>query len=380
MLKLESLPLLKFEGPQERPVLSPEGLAALARLPGPVCPVAFVGDGRSGKSFLASKLSGEGTFPQDDSCEAVTQGIDVAVVPNHPGHYIVMDCEGGNNAMSKSHTIVTVVGALLATALIFVTDGKASEAAIEALAQMLEERSLIKCDGTGSLHAQSLFFVVNQNRLRYGEDSLEKILAADHDRDRKDLRDLISKAYPEDRRQFFTIPEDTKPDFEARWGQLHEAIREAATPLKMGRLWMTGMQVVQMLQNIEKMLTKHGKVSLPRLHRTVILDGWLKPTIGQVLGSRMDKLLESFSEEELATQRVGNVQGTCTECKVEAAGWLDPDVDDFFCEACWRKFSPKVLKCGFCTGFHPWPRGRVEQVTKMWHCVDCLMQLGVDIS
>ena len=31
------------------------------------------------------------------------------------------------------------VGALFATALIFVTDGKASEAAIEALARMLEE-------------------------------------------------------------------------------------------------------------------------------------------------------------------------------------------------------------------------------------------------
>lgn len=69
------------------------------------------------------------------------------------------------------------VGALFATALVFVTDGKASEAAIEALARMLEdrdrlnhtrsrvdmqlvqnvmncqERSLIKCDGTGSLQA-----------------------------------------------------------------------------------------------------------------------------------------------------------------------------------------------------------------------------------
>ena len=85
------------------------------------------------------------------------------------------------------------VGALFATALIFVTDGKASEAAIEALARMLEEsadglpswgiwliwimfelfafaiwgltefdcsfrkeRSLIKCDGTGSLQAATL--------------------------------------------------------------------------------------------------------------------------------------------------------------------------------------------------------------------------------
>ena len=31
----------------------------LEALPGPVCPIAFVGDGRSGKSFLASKLAGQ---------------------------------------------------------------------------------------------------------------------------------------------------------------------------------------------------------------------------------------------------------------------------------------------------------------------------------
>jgi len=95
----------------------------------------------------------------------------------------------------------------------------------------------------------------------------------------------------------------------------------------------------------------------------------------------MDKLLESFNEDELAQQRVGQVVSKCTECGTEeASGWLDPDIDDFFCEDCWRKFSPKVLKCGFCNGFHPWIRGRVEQVTKMWHCMDCLMQLGIDID
>merc|ERR1719316_567549 len=126
---------------------------------------------------------------------------------------VIMDCEGGNNALSKSHSIVTVVGALLATTLIFVTDGKASEAAIEALSMMLQERALIKCDGTGSLAAQTLLFVVNQNRLRYQDDALEKILAAKHDEEREELRELISKAYPEDRRMFYTVPSDHKADF-----------------------------------------------------------------------------------------------------------------------------------------------------------------------
>lgn len=374
-----SFPLLKFEG--EVPVLCEEGLAAIESLPGPVCPISFVGDGRSGKSFLASKIAGEGTFKDDDSDVAVTEGIDVAVVTSHPGHLVVLDCEGGNNALSKSHSIVTVVGALIATALIFVTDGKASEAAVEALAHMLSERSLIKCDGTGSLHAQHLFFVVNQNRLRYSEDGLEKILTADKGEDAKELRDLIGNTYPENRRHFHTIPADVKGDFAQKWDALNDAIRESLTPLKMGKLWMTGAQTVQMLRQMEKELRKHGKVSLPSLHRNVILDSWLKPTMGQVLSSRMDKLLEEFTEEELATQRVGSVKGDCKECGNEAAvGWLDPDIEEFFCEACWKTFSPKILKCGFCNGFHPWPRGRVETVTRLWHCLDCLMQLGIDIT
>mmetsp|Transcript_16747 Transcript_16747/g.39252 ORF Transcript_16747/g.39252 Transcript_16747/m.39252 type:complete len:383 (+) Transcript_16747:74-1222(+) len=373
-----ALPLLKFEARTERPVVHEEGLAAIRQLPGPVCPVAFVGDGRSGKSYLASKIVGDGTFPTDDSATAVTEGIDVAVLSSKPGHLVVFDCEGGNNALSRSHSIVTVVGALLTTALVFVTDGKASEAAVEALARMLQERSLIKCDGTGALQAQSLLFVVNQNRLRYSEHALEEILASQHDAESAELRGLISAAYPPDRRHFFCVPSDGKGDFAERWERLHQAIREAAQPLKMGKLWMTGMQVAEMISHVEQLLRKHGSVSLPSLHRHVILDSWLKPTVGRVLASRLDKLSEDFPEEQMALQSLGVVRGDCSECGMAAEGWLDPDVDDFFCEECWRRFSPTVLKCGFCSCFSPWPCGRVEQVSKMWHCMDCLMQLGVD--
>lgn len=379
----KAVPLLKFEGKEERPVLCQEGLDLICTLPGPVMPVAFVGDGRSGKSYLASKVIGrEGAFETDDSCEAVTEGIDIAVVYSHPGHILVMDCEGGNNAMSASHTIVTVVGALIATCLAFVTDGKASEAAIEALARMLEERSLIKCDGTGTLHAQRLLFVVNQNRLKYGDDAFEKILKSNHGIERKEVRGLIADAYPEDRRSFHTVPSDHTKNFDEHWQKLHDAVIDAATPLKMGKLWMSGLQVQDMIKQIHLELLKHGKVSLPSLHRHVILDSWLKPKMSQVLGTRLDKMLENFDEKDLARHKVGSVMGHCQECKKEEEkpGWLDPDVEEFFCEDCWKTFSPKVLKCAFCNGFQPWPLGRVETVTQMWHCIDCLMQMGIDVE
>mmetsp|Transcript_43416 Transcript_43416/g.100052 ORF Transcript_43416/g.100052 Transcript_43416/m.100052 type:complete len:388 (-) Transcript_43416:39-1202(-) len=376
-----AVPLLKFEGPDDKPVICSEGLEAIEALPGPVCPIAFVGDGRSGKSYLASKLVGDDAFPQDDSDVAVTVGIDVAVRYSHPGYLIVFDCEGGNNALAQSRSIVTVVGALLATALVFVTDGKASEAAVEALAHMLEERRLIKCDGTGSIHAQSLIFVVNQNRLRYSEDTLERILAMKKDFEGTELRELISETYPAERRSFHAVPQDDKKEFAQKWDALHESIHQAAQPLKMGKLWMTGKQVVEMLRRIEVELRKHGKVSLPSLHRHVILDSWLKPKVSQVIASGLHKLVEGTNPDDWVNHRVGSVKGTCEQCKQEqVVGWLDPDIDDFFCEGCWKEFSPKVLKCGFCSAFQPWPLGRVELVTKQWHCTDCLMQLGVDFA
>jgi len=376
-----SLPLLKFVGREEVPVFDEAGLAELEKLPGPVCPIAFVGDGRSGKSFLGSKIIGEDAFPQDDSDVAVTEGIDMAVCPSHPGHIVVFDCEGGNNAISKSHSIVTVIGALMCTALVFVTDGKASEAAIEALALMLQERSLIKCDGTGSLHAQTLLFVVNQVRLRYGEDALEKILAVKKDAESSSLRDLISEAYPEGRRGFYTVPTEGTKDFDARMDILQAALHEATKPLQMGKLWMTGKQVVGMLRKIEAELRTRGKVSLPSLHRHVILDSWLKPKINEVLASGFQNVIEKSAKDEWKKQKTGPCKGDCQECKKEGVtGWQDPDIDDFFCVDCWQTFSPKVLKCAFCSGFHPWPRGRTEVVTKQWHCIDCLLQLGIDID
>jgi hypothetical protein len=380
-MALQSLPLLKFEG-KGRPKINQTSLGAINRLPGPVLPIAFVGDGRSGKSFLATRLADvDNAFHEDDSDVAVTEGIDVMILPYHPGHIVIMDCEGGNNAMSKSHSIVTVVGALLATSLIFVTDGKASESAIEALSMMLQERALIKCDGTGTLAAQNLFFVVNQNRLRYKDDALESILNAKHDEERVELRELISKAYPEDRRFFFTVPGDHKPDFQEKWEKLRTAIHDNMRPLKMGKLWMTGTQMGHMLTKIEEELTTRGKVSLPSLHRHVVLDAWLKPTVGQILSTRLDKLLEESGQEHLLNHKVGTVIDDCMECKKQqVAGWCDPDIDDFFCTDCWRAFSPKVLKCGFCNNFQPWPCGRVETTTKHWHCNDCLMQLGIEID
>merc|ERR1711998_21767 len=137
-----------------------------------------------------------------------------------------------------------------------------------------------------------------------------------------------------------------------------------------GRLWMSGKQMVALLRRIELELRTRGKVSLPSLHRHVILDSWLKPTVSQVLASGIKSLVENSSKEEWAKQQTGTVIDDCAQCKKTGVdGWLDPDIEEFFCADCWRTFSPDVLKCGFCHNFQPWQLGHrllrrafVEQV------------------
>ena len=95
----------------------------------------------------------------------------------------------------------------------------------------------------------------------------------------QEVRSLISKAYPEHQRHFFSVPVDNKSEFEElvwgltvqaassswmllalclsfncsisgpleeKWEKLHECVRAAAVPLKMGKLWMTGAQAGSM--------------------------------------------------------------------------------------------------------------------------------------
>ena len=50
-----------------------------------------------------------------------------------------------------------------------------------------------------------------------------------------------------------------------------------------------------MLRRVEEELRTRGKVSLPSLHRHVILDGWLKPTVGQVGSLRVCHRDSTFS-------------------------------------------------------------------------------------
>ena len=55
-------------------------------------------------------------------------------------HLCVLDCEGGDNAFAAASRVVNVLAALVGSSLVFVTGGRASEAALQTLAEQLLPR------------------------------------------------------------------------------------------------------------------------------------------------------------------------------------------------------------------------------------------------
>jgi len=293
---MKSLPLLKFK--DEAAYLAPEGLDEIKSLQGPFCPIIFIGDGRSGKSYLASRLLNvDGVFESSDSADPVTEGVDMIMVPTRTlldptdtstpdggkedEQLLVLDCEGGNNAMAAIRTLVNVFGIVLGTVVVFVANGMATEQALQNLNASLAARSLIRLDGNSQLPTQDLVFVVNKNTLRYDTSALEKILDQKYaDPGRQELRETVRTAFP--RRVFFAVPLMGMPDFEPAVGRLRGHLVEARRSLLVGGVSLSGTQLAGLLGLLVSEIRKTNEVSFPSMKRCVIFDGFLAPLVNKL--------------------------------------------------------------------------------------------------
>merc|ERR1719487_3205926 len=91
-------------------------------------------------------------------------------------YLLILDCEGGNNAMAAIRTLVNVFGIVIGTQVVFVASGMASEQALQNLAASLAACSLIKLDDGNKLPGRRLHFVVNKNTLKYKAEALDEML------------------------------------------------------------------------------------------------------------------------------------------------------------------------------------------------------------
>lgn len=305
---LHSRPLLKFNNKgNEAAVLAPEGMEAIAALPEDcsICPVILIGDGRGGKSYLSSRILGApDAFRSDNTAEPVTEGIDIVIAPVAPllkdagvddlcarkEYLLIMDCEGGNNAMAAIRTLVNVFGIIIGTEVVFVAGGMASEQALQNLAATLGARALIRLDDNSKLPAQRLVFVVNMNTLRYSADTLERILNASYDGERGELRETIKDAFPH--RCFHSVPLMGSPDFEDRVADLRRSLLENRSPLTLDGMHVRPKQLQGLLEIIVTEVRKANEVSFPSMTRYIIYDSFLMPIVTKLLAEVKNALPE----------------------------------------------------------------------------------------
>uniref|UniRef100_A0A7S4Q362 Guanylate-binding protein N-terminal domain-containing protein n=1 Tax=Alexandrium monilatum TaxID=311494 RepID=A0A7S4Q362_9DINO len=278
------VPLLKFSSDAELPHLEPEGLATLAALPPPVSVVTFLGDGRCGKSTLASRLvTGDSglIFPVGDTGEPVTAGIDLCVVPSwSEGSLVVFDCEGGNNPAGAIRSAVDLVAMLGSTLTVQVVWGQMGEGQLQQIGQALAARDRLMTGSNAGQPAQRLLLVVNGCHLRYSPSHLAKAFLEVHtgsESARSELRANIKRAYEHIR--FVTVPLEMDLTFNEKVSEFEQAVREHCSPVELAGSRLSGAQVVEMLRSAVGELKNTGAVPVPSVFRHVIYDHLLMPLV-----------------------------------------------------------------------------------------------------
>eukprot|EP00928_Gymnodinium_smaydae_P073198 TRINITY_DN56439_c0_g1_i1.p1 TRINITY_DN56439_c0_g1~~TRINITY_DN56439_c0_g1_i1.p1 ORF type:complete len:484 (-),score=83.60 TRINITY_DN56439_c0_g1_i1:212-1663(-) len=313
---------------KKQPALVAAALSHLRQLEGGIAVVVLIGDGRSGKSFLADHLAQhfglpKGTFRSDSKQDAVTEGMDMMVIPlkpkkpegipaavdegdvngkhddmngkhtdketqvdtkedlTSPANFVIIDCEGGTNAQAPIRQLVYVLATLMASQVVFVVGGQASEPQLQNLAATIAARQLIDVGKDAKLTSPVLHFVVNKKDPTLTDQDIEMLLNEQHDdAARNRLRASIKQEYPA--RRLFSIPFNTVGQFDAKWASLRDAMASAA-PLTMGGTLVKGPQLVGMIELAFTQLQQHHHVTLIDVQRHVIYDGYLKPLASALL-------------------------------------------------------------------------------------------------
>ena len=198
--------------------------------------------------------------------EAVTDGVDMVL----QGNNLVFDCEGLNNALATSHREVLVLGAALASTLVFVMNGILSEAGLDLLAGAVAEVQLLE-----KPLPTRLVLVVNKCTLDYAEDALEKALTSPTS-GRQDACDAIKRAFPQ--RHFVAIPFDR-----SRGTNYSQAVQTLMAALGTETLHgvFDGAALAGIIGDVTGPLTR-GCADILSIHQQ-ILGGFLKRQVGAMV-------------------------------------------------------------------------------------------------
>jgi hypothetical protein len=211
-------------------------------------------------------LCGDEVFRVGDSMTPVTEGMEIHIArPSWSSAPVAfVDCEGGNNALATSRTVVNVLGGAVATVLVFVTCGLLTEAALETLGRTVAEMQF-----RGKRVPPKLVLVVNQTRLEFTDDPLEQALSLSTSSGGSELRSELSRVFPPGQRTFIAIPDkQARPDaFRTATSRLAAAV--AHDPLAVAGVNFDGKDATCLLEECVRAL-QNGPVELPSMHRLVL--------------------------------------------------------------------------------------------------------------
>lgn len=252
----KSQKLLRFD-PNGIPKLDHNALTSLKDVPGPLNVVAFVGEGRAGKSFLANSIIGDGSpFLADSTAEPVTHGIEMTVREEETRDeekktVVYLDCEGVNNALGGvgvsngighlPHPLVNFLAGAVSSALVFVSDNKITEESLHTLDDMSSKMQILQT----SLNTD-LVYVVNKTGLDYDQGHLDQTFEMDSECGGT-MRENLRKSFP--RRSLVAVPHTSDAmKFDGAIGELRNLILETK-PLEVQGLPVDGSALCGILES-----------------------------------------------------------------------------------------------------------------------------------
>lgn len=306
-------PLLKFRPSSQEPYVCEEGLNLLAAQPAPLSVVALLGDGRCGKSTLASRLINpdfqdpdSSVFAVGDTGQSVTEGVDICVTTggaSGSGSLAVLDCEGGNNPTATIRSAVDLVAMLASTLTVQVVWGQMSEGQLMQIGQILasRDRLLVDCKSTSK---PRLLIVVNGCHLKYDNQHLTDTFEETHgesEKSRNELRRHIKNAY--EKIDFCTVPLEVNKAYAEELQTFRQAVAENCQPLKLGGSLLSGAQVGEMVMKVVTELSNVGVVPIPSVFRHVIFDHMLMPHVER-LSKEFEASLPDLSDNDYRSDLV----------------------------------------------------------------------------
>ncbi|KAJ3094483.1 hypothetical protein HDU96_001660 [Phlyctochytrium bullatum] len=247
--------------------ISPDAETILSQLPAPLYIIAFVGHGRSGKSYTATKVRSymagntDHAFLSQAGNVPCTHGIDMMVFknPRGEGHFIFLDCEGSANHNQTAIPFVIGLAARLSSRMYVFERGCFTTGGLDTVMQVVNMGYATSTDDVDI--TRYLVFVEN---LSFNSDVADRRLLddllseAEGDEMTNRVRRLIKSRFDV---EFAKLPFNDLSNrfvYEESLAALGDGLMEKKQPFVVGNVMVDGSTVIQLVTELVSQIRDGG--------------------------------------------------------------------------------------------------------------------------